>query len=170
MVIYLLTFYLFDDIEKNIEITHANHSATSTQFWQKCSCNLNVYIFYLRFALGIIQGDRCHRKTRKQLYYSSKAHFLVVEASNTVTFWRNGRVDVILTSVTAIKYVSLRILFCYESLVDIEFSKIIDMSYTLGSSLFVCFVALRPKSTAMVIAGRSVHLTTLFPGQAWTSS
>ena len=32
--------------------------------------------------------------------------------------------------------------------------------------LFVCFAALRPKSTAMVIAGRSVHLTTLFPGQA----
>ena len=28
-------------------------------------------------------------------------------------------------------------------------------------SLF-CFVALRPKSTAMAIAGRSVHLTTLF--------
>ena len=35
--------------------------------------------------------------------------------------------------------------------------------------LFVClfvFVALRPMSTAMVIVGRSVHLTTLFPGQA----
>ena len=31
--------------------------------------------------------------------------------------------------------------------------------------LFV-FVALRPMSTAMVIAGQSVHLTTLFPGQA----
>ena len=32
---------------------------------------------------------------------------------------------------------------------------------------FVCFVALRPKSTAMVMAGRSVHLTILFfPGQA----
>ena len=34
---------------------------------------------------------------------------------------------------------------------------------------FVClfvFVALRPMSTAMVIAGRSVHLTTHFPGQA----
>ena len=30
----------------------------------------------------------------------------------------------------------------------------------------VGFVALRPKSTAMVIAGRSVNLTTLFPGQA----
>ena len=39
----------------------------------------------------------------------------------------------------------------------------------LVENLFVCFVclfALRPKSTAMVIAGRSVHLTTLFPGQA----
>ena len=31
---------------------------------------------------------------------------------------------------------------------------------------FVCFVALRPKLTAMVMAGRSVHLATLFPGQA----
>ena len=30
--------------------------------------------------------------------------------------------------------------------------------------LFVCFVALRPKSTAMVMAGRSVHISTLFPG------
>ena len=38
--------------------------------------------------------------------------------------------------------------------------------------VFFCLVglvALRPKSTAMVIAGRSVHLTTLFPGQARTS-
>ena len=34
----------------------------------------------------------------------------------------------------------------------------------------VCFVALHPKSTAMVMAGRSVDLTTLFPGQASTSS
>ena len=31
--------------------------------------------------------------------------------------------------------------------------------------VFVCFVALRPKSTAMVMEGGSVHLTTLFPGQ-----
>ena len=40
------------------------------------------------------------------------------------------------------------------------------LSVRLFVCLFVCFVALRPKSTAMVIAGRSVHLTTLFPGQA----
>ena len=43
--------------------------------------------------------------------------------------------------------------------------------YTIGVRFWfdfwlVGFVALRPKSTAMVIAGRSVHLTTLFPGQA----
>ena len=38
--------------------------------------------------------------------------------------------------------------------------------FSLKVSLFVCFVASRPKSTAMVMAGRSVHLTTLFPGQA----
>ena len=31
---------------------------------------------------------------------------------------------------------------------------------------FVCFGALRPKSTAMVMGVWSVHLTTLFPGQA----
>ena len=42
-------------------------------------------------------------------------------------------------------------------------------SETIALILFVCFVALRPKSTAMVMAGRSVHLTTLFPGQACTA-
>ena len=37
-----------------------------------------------------------------------------------------------------------------------------------GGGGFFClfFVALRPMSAAMVIAGRSVPLTTLFPGQA----
>ena len=31
---------------------------------------------------------------------------------------------------------------------------------------FVCFVALHPTSTAMVMAGRPVQLTTLLSGQA----
>ena len=39
------------------------------------------------------------------------------------------------------------------------------LRYT-GYFVFFVFVALRPMSTAMDIAGRSVHLTTLFPGQA----
>ena len=40
------------------------------------------------------------------------------------------------------------------------------IGHCVAALVFVCFVALRPKSTAMVIAGQSVHLTTLFPGQA----
>ena len=41
----------------------------------------------------------------------------------------------------------------------------VEISLTIIDN-FVRFVALRPKSTAMVMGGRSVHLPTLFPGQA----
>ena len=41
-----------------------------------------------------------------------------------------------------------------------------SLLYATCYCLFVCFVALRPKSTAMVMAGRSVRLITPFPGQA----
>ena len=34
-----------------------------------------------------------------------------------------------------------------------------------AQNMFVCFVALRPKSTVMVIAGRSVHQTHFFLGR-----
>ena len=79
--------------------------------------------FYFCFALGIIHGDRCDRKTQKKWFYSSKTPFSVDEFSNTATFWRKVRFDVILTSVTIIKQVFLRKLFCYESLVGIEVSE-----------------------------------------------
>ena len=46
---------------------------------------------------------------------------------------------------------------------SLETSRLHNITFLLD---LVGFVALRPKSTAMVIAGRSVHLTTLFPGQA----
>ena len=36
--------------------------------------------------------------------------------------------------------------------------------------LFVCFVALHPKSTSMVMAGRSIHLSTFFLGKRLTST
>ena len=59
----------------------------------------------------------------KQLFYSSKTPFSVVEFSNTIIFGRNARFNVILTSITIIKLFLLRKLFYYETLVDIEVSK-----------------------------------------------
>ena len=47
---------------------------------------------------------------------------------------------------------------------EFQYDQCMKPSRDLGS--FVCFAALRPKSTSMAMAGRSVHLTTLFPGQA----
>ena len=123
MIIYLLTFHLFDDIEKILESLMQIILLRQRQFWQKYTCNLNVYIFYFCFALGIIHVDRCDRKTPKNNCFIQVNPFLVVEFSNTATFWRNARFDVIITSVTIIKQVFLRKLFCYESLVDIEVSK-----------------------------------------------
>ena len=49
---------------------------------------------------------------------------------------------------------------------DVIFQQQMMSASTLFRRLFVCFVALRPKSTAMVMVGQSIHLTTLFPGQA----
>ena len=45
-------------------------------------------------------------------------------------------------------------------------NKKLVLQVQLRCGWLVGFVALHPKSTAMAIAGRSVHLTTLFPGQA----
>ena len=47
-----------------------------------------------------------------------------------------------------------------------DYTGMISTYHNLFVCLFVYFVALRPKSTAMVIAGRSVHLTKLF---SWAS-
>ena len=59
-------------------------------------------------------------------------------------------------------------IFIHEQFVDGKFDPSMGPVNLFIYYLFIffCFVALRPKSTAMVIAGRSVHLTTLFPGQA----
>ena len=59
----LIDIYLFDDIEKISKSLMRISLQRQMQFWQKCSWNMNVYIFYLRFALGIIHDDRCDRKT-----------------------------------------------------------------------------------------------------------
>ena len=87
MIIYLLTFYLFDDIEKKYWITHANHSATSKAILTKMHVQAERPYSLFCFALVIIHGDHCDRKTQKNNYFIQvKCPFSVVEFSNTVTF------------------------------------------------------------------------------------
>ena len=50
MIIYLFTFDLFDDIEKNIEITHANQSATSNAILTKRLMQLERLYFLFAFC------------------------------------------------------------------------------------------------------------------------
>ena len=87
MIIYLLAFYLFDDIEKKY-LNHSCESFCNAKDNFDKSARLHVHserLIYYRFALGIIHGDRCDGKHQIQLFYSSKPHFSVVEISNTVT-------------------------------------------------------------------------------------
>ena len=57
--------------------------------------------------------------------------------------------------------------FSCSTQLSLKFKLLINIKILIKKvGWLVGFVALRPKSTAMVIAGRSVHLTTLFPGQA----
>ena len=52
---------------------------------------------------------------------------------------------------------------------DVRWSKTVYailVEVIMGNIQVCLFDALRPKSTAMVMAGQSVHLTTLFPRQA----
>ena len=50
MMIYLLTFYLFDVIETNIEITHASHSATSKAILAKMLVQPERLYFLVAFC------------------------------------------------------------------------------------------------------------------------
>ena len=59
----------------------------------------------------------------------------------------------------------MMIILLYSAAILIETILLVNYLRLWLVDLFV-FVALRPKSTAMVIAGRSVDLTTFFPGQA----
>ena len=124
MIIYLLTFYLFDNFEKkNIGITHANHSATQRQFWKMHVQVERRYFLFLFCARHYTWWSLWQKNSKNNLFIQVKPLFSVVEFSNTVTFWRNARFNVILTPVTIIKLDFLRKLFCNKSLVDIEVSK-----------------------------------------------
>ena len=50
MIIYLLTFNLFDDIEKNIRITRANHSSTTKAILGKMHVQPERLYFLFEFC------------------------------------------------------------------------------------------------------------------------
>ena len=124
MIIYLLAFYLFDDIEKILESLMRIILLRQRQFWQKMHAQPERLYFLFAFCARHYRWWSLWRKNTKSYYFIHlKPLILVVEYSYTVTFWRNARFEVILTSVTKIKQVCLRKWFCYKSLVDIEVSK-----------------------------------------------
>ena len=86
MKIHLLTFYLFDEIEKISKSLMRIILQRQRQFRQKCSRNLNVYISYLRFALGIIYVYRCERKTPKTIVLFKENHFLMLKLVTLLPF------------------------------------------------------------------------------------
>ena len=109
---------------KNIEITHANQSARPNAILTKMLVQLeHLYFLFAFCARNYPWWSLWQKNTKNNCFIQVKPPFLVVEVSNTVTFWRNAPYDVILTSVTIIKQGFLRKLFCYESLVDTEVSK-----------------------------------------------
>ena len=67
MIIYLLTFYLFDDIKKDIRIAHANHSATSKAILTKMHVQPERLYFLFAFCAWHIHEDRCDKKTPKTI-------------------------------------------------------------------------------------------------------
>ena len=127
MIIYLLTFYLFDNIEiflleslmRIILLLKGNFD----KFWKMHMQAERLYFLFLFCARHNPWWSLWQKNTKNNLFIQVKPLFSVVEFSNTVTFWRNARFNVILTSVTIIKLGFLRKLFCNESLVDIEVSK-----------------------------------------------
>ena len=93
------------------------------KFWKMHVQAERLYFLFLFCARHYPWWSLWQKNNKNNLFIQVKPLFSVVEFSNTVTFWRNARFNVILTSVTIIKLGFLRKLFCNESLVDIEVSK-----------------------------------------------
>ena len=93
------------------------------KFWKMHVQAERLYFLFLFCARHYPWWSLWQKNTKNNLFIQVNPHFSVVEFCNTVTFWRNARFNVILTSVTIIKLGFLRKLFCNESLVDIEVSK-----------------------------------------------
>ena len=95
VIIFLLTFYLFGDIEKK----NRNHSCGSSCYANDNLTKLHVQpkrlYFLIAFCARHYPWWSLWQKNTKNNYFNQvKSLFSVVEFSNIVTFWRNARFDV----------------------------------------------------------------------------
>ena len=93
------------------------------KFWKMHVQAERLYFLFLFCARHYPWWSLWQKNTKNNLFIQEKPLFSVVEFSNTITFLRNVRFNVILTSVTIIILGFIRKLFCNETLVDIEVSK-----------------------------------------------
>ena len=102
---------------------------------------------------------------------SLREHLLGLKALPAVLNKHSTGADVALLEEKQLTISQENILLCNNicpvcTHIQVAIKKVIStFSHEIAIVCLFIFVALRPKSTAMVIAGRSVHLTTLFPGQ-----
>ena len=101
-------------------------------------------------------GERCHI-AQKQLIIKTYPELILYKPV--------GKYQFTMACIRAVVMIVYQVIDCLISQPK-HMLWVLKRTVTKRLCLFVCLFALRPKSTAMVIAGRSVHLTTLFPGQA----
>ena len=120
MIIYLLTFYLFDDIEKISESLMRIILLRQRQFCQRM--HLQPERLYFLFALCARHHYpwwSLRRKNTKNYYFNQlKLPFWSLNLVTSLPFE-----ELLVLTATIIKQVFLCKLFWYESLVDIEVSK-----------------------------------------------
>ena len=140
MLIYLLTFCLFDDVEKNIKITHANHSATSKAIWTKMLVQPERLYFLFAFcARNYPWWSLWQKNTQNNCFIQVKSHFSVVEVGNAVfffkkcSFWRHINVSYNNRTWFPLQIVLLWVTCWHRSIKTLK-HLIIDTSYSLGSS------------------------------------
>ena len=139
MIIYWLTFYLFDEIEKDIEITHANYSATSKAILSKMLVLPECLYFLFAFcARNYPWWSLWQKNTKNNCFIQVNPLFLVVEVSNTYflkkcSFWRH--INVSYNNQTCFpSHIFLLWVTCWHRSINTLKYLIVDTSYSLGSS------------------------------------
>ena len=98
MIIYLLTFYLFDNIEKKLLETLMRIilllKGNFDKFWKMHVQTERLCFQYLFCARHNSWWSLWQKNAKNNLFIQVKPPILVVEFSNTVTFWINARFNV----------------------------------------------------------------------------